>query len=246
MNQNTMPPSKSIDNKTAQMLVNELMQVIKGEKDVERLEARVEEMHYQDAQQQAALKTELAQLKALNQQMTEEAHSLATALKGQAKMQGNWGELVLENVLTRSGLQDGSDYRREVSFNTESGRQRPDVIVYLPQQKHLIIDAKVSLNAYTRYVNADDELERKQALKEHVKAVADRIAELSDRRYFELGDLNSPEMVFMFVPIESAFVEALRAAPEGQQVHVAAIRAGARTLPAPSWQTVRCTRLRKS
>ncbi len=172
---------------------------------------RVEEIHYQDAQQQATLKAELAQLKELNRQMTEEAHELATALKGQAKKQGNWGELVLENVLARSGLQPDRDYRREVSFNTEEGRQRPDAIIYLPENKHLIVDAKVSLNAYTRYVNAEDELERKQALKEHVKAVADRIAELADRRYFDLGDLNSPEMVFMFVPIESAFVEALRA-----------------------------------
>ena len=171
---------------------------------------RVEEMHHQDAQQQASLKTELTQLKELNRQMTEEAHSLATALKGQSKMQGNWGELVLENVLARSGLQADRDYRREVSFTTESGRQRPDVIVYLPQQKHLIIDAKVSLNAYTRYVNADDELDRKAALREHVQAVSDRITELADRRYFDLGELNSPDMVFMFIPIESAFVEAMR------------------------------------
>ncbi len=172
---------------------------------------RVEEMHHQDAQQQAALRTELKQLQELNQRMTAEAHDLATALKGQAKKQGNWGELVLENVLARSGLQEGRDYRREVSFAAEQGRQRPDVIVYLPDDKHLIVDAKVSLNAYTRYVNSDDEIERKQALKEHVKAVADRITELADRRYFALDDLNSPEMVFMFVPIESAFVEALRA-----------------------------------
>ena len=168
-------------------------------------------MHHQDAQQQASLKTELTQLKELNRQMTEEAHSLATALKGQSKMQGNWGELVLENVLARSGLQADRDYRREVSFTTESGRQRPDVIVYRPQQKHLIIDAKVSLNAYTRYVNADDELDRKAALREHVQAVSDRITELADRRYFDLGELNSPDMVFMFIPIESAFVEAMRA-----------------------------------
>lgn len=173
--------------------------------------SRVEEIHYQDAQQQAALKAELAQLKDLNRQMSEEAHDLATALKGHAKKQGNWGELVLENVLARSGLQLGRDYRREVSFNTDDGKRRPDVIVYLPQEKHLIVDAKVSLNAYTRYVNAEDELERKQALKEHVQAIGDRIAELSDRRYFELDDLNSPEMVFMFIPVESAFVEALRA-----------------------------------
>jgi DNA recombination protein RmuC len=172
---------------------------------------RVEEIHYQDAQQQATLKAELANLKELNQQMTAEAHGLATALKGQAKKQGNWGELVLENVLMRSGLQEGKDYRREVSFNTEEGKRRPDVIIYLPDAKHLIVDSKVSLNAYTRYVNAEDELERKQALAEHVKAVGDRIKELADRRYFELGDLNSPEMVFMFVPVESAFVEALRA-----------------------------------
>lgn len=178
---------------------------------ITEFKTRVEEMHHQDAQQQAALRTELKQLQELNQRMTTEAHELATALKGQAKKQGNWGELVLENVLARSGLQEGHDYRREVSFSGEHGRQRPDVIVYLPENKHLIIDAKVSLNAYTRYVNADDEPERKQALKEHVKAVADRITELADRRYFALGDLNSPEMVFMFVPIESAFVEALRA-----------------------------------
>ncbi len=172
---------------------------------------RVEEMHYQDAQQQAALRAELTQLKELNRQMTEEAHGLATALKGQAKKQGNWGELVLDNVLARSGLEAGKDYRREVSFTTEEGRQRPDVIVYLPQDKHLVVDAKVSLNAYTRYVNAEEEFERKHALKEHVQAIADRISELADRRYFALDNLNTPEMVFMFIPVESAFVEALRA-----------------------------------
>lgn len=172
---------------------------------------RVEEIHYQDTQQQAMLKSELESLKSLNQQMSAEAHDLATALKGQAKKQGNWGELVLENVLARSGLQEGKDFRREVSFKADEGKQRPDVIVYLPDAKHLIVDAKVSLNAYTRYVNADEELLRKQALAEHVKAVSDRIKELSDRRYFDLGELNSPEMVFMFVPVESAFVEALRA-----------------------------------
>ena len=173
---------------------------------------KVEEIHYQDTQQQAALKVELNQLKELNRQMTEEAHDLATALKGQAKKQGNWGELILDNVLARSGLQLGTDYRREVTFTTnEDGKQRPDVIVYLPQERHLIIDAKVSLNAYTRFVNAEDELERKQAIKEHVAAVSARITELADRRYFDLGAINSPEMVFMFIPVESAFVEALRA-----------------------------------
>lgn len=173
--------------------------------------SRVEEIHTEETRQQATLKVELDQLKDLNRQITEEAHSLATALKGEAKKQGNWGELVLENVLDRSGLREGVDFRREVSFDGEEGRRRPDVIVHLPQGKHLVIDAKVSLNAYTRYVNAEDDMVRQQALREHVAAVASRIQELADRNYFQLPGLNSPEMVFMFIPIESAFVEALRA-----------------------------------
>ncbi|WP_312904991.1 DNA recombination protein RmuC [Stutzerimonas nitrititolerans] len=150
-------------------------------------------------------------LKELNRQITQEAQDLTTALKGQKKAQGNWGELVLENVLERSGLVNGKDFKREVSFTGEINRQRPDVIVYLPQGKHLIIDAKVSLNAYTRYINAEDDAERRMALAEHVTAVGQRIKELSDRSYFDLPGLNAPEMVFMFVPIESAFVEALKA-----------------------------------
>lgn len=173
--------------------------------------SKVEEIHAKDLEQQATLRAELGQLKDLNRQITEEAHGLAVALKGQAKMQGNWGELVLGNVLDRAGLCEGKDYRREPNFNTEEGRRRPDVVLQLPQNKHLVIDAKVSLNAYTRYVNADEPAERAQALKEHVAAIASRIQELSDRSYFELPGLNTPEMVFMFIPIESAFVEALRA-----------------------------------
>lgn len=196
---------------TAQNQVNigELLNPLK-ERMIE-FKAKVEEIHNKDTEQQATLKAELTQLKELNRQMTEEAHGLATALKGQAKMQGNWGELVLGNVLDRSGLREGKDFKREVSFNTEEGRKRPDVVIYLPQSKHLVIDAKVSLNAYTRYVNAEGDAERQQALKEHVTAIGSRIQELSDRKYFDLPGLNSPEMVFMFIPIESAFVEALRA-----------------------------------
>ena len=178
---------------------------------IREFKAKVEDIHLKDTEQQATLKAELNQLKDLNRQITEEAHGLATALKGQFKMQGNWGEMVLENILDRSGLRSGKEYRREVSFNTATGRSRPDVIVYLPQEKHLIIDSKVSLNAYTRYVNGKDEIEQQLALKEHVVAISSRIKELSDRNYFELPGINSPEMVFMFIPIESAFVEALRA-----------------------------------
>lgn len=172
---------------------------------------KVETIHTNDLKQREALKTELKHLQELNRQITEETHQLSTALKGQKKTQGNWGELILENVLDRSGLQADKDYRREVSINTEDGKRRPDVIVYLPENKHLIIDSKVSLNAYTRYVNAENEIERAQAIKEHIQAISDRLKELSGKNYFDLPGMNSPEMVFMFIPIESAFVEAIRA-----------------------------------
>ena len=178
---------------------------------VNDFKTRVEEIHSKEIMQRAELKSELKQLHELNRQMTEEASNLSTALKGEKKTQGNWGELILENVLDRSGLIAGKDYKREVSFNTVDGRRRPDVIVYLPEEKHLVIDAKVSLNAYTRYVNSEDEAERTLAIKEHVAAFTQRMSELSDKNYFELPGIKSPEMVFMFVPIESAFVEAIKA-----------------------------------
>lgn len=179
---------------------------------IDQFRAKVEDIHHKDTQQQATLASELNHLKELNRQITQEAHDLSTALRGQKKTQGNWGELILENVLERSGLIAGKDFKREVSMTTAEGqRQRPDVLVYLPQEKHLIIDAKVSLNAYTRYINSEDETERRVALAEHVQAISQRIRELSDRNYFELPGLNAPEMVFMFIPIESAFVEALKA-----------------------------------
>ncbi|MCF6751747.1 DNA recombination protein RmuC [Stutzerimonas degradans] len=178
---------------------------------IDTFKREVQEIHHRETTQQGELRKELESLKALNQQITTEAHELSTALRGQKKLQGNWGELVLENVLDRSGLQKGKDYDREVSFTTEEGRQRPDAVVYLPQGKHLIIDAKVSLNAYTRFVNAEDEGERTIALKDHVQAVGNRIKELADRDYYKLPGLNSPDIVFMFIPIESAFVEALKA-----------------------------------
>ncbi|MDT8405700.1 MAG: DNA recombination protein RmuC [Methylococcales bacterium] len=178
---------------------------------LDQFKKEVHDIHHRETHQQGELRKELETLKTLNQQITTEAHELSTALKGQKKLQGNWGELVLENVLDRSGLRQGQDYQREVSINTETGRQRPDAVVYLPHGKHLIIDAKVSLNAYTRYVNAEDDNERASALKEHVKAITQHIKTLAGREYFQLPGLNSPDMVFMFIPIESAFVEAFKA-----------------------------------
>lgn len=182
----------------------------------ERIDAfrtQVESIQKQEIADQARLRTEIEQLRALNIQISEEAHALATALKGKKKMQGDWGELVLENILESSGLREGIDYLKQSSINTEDGRRRPDVIINLPQGKHLVIDAKVSLNAYVECVNAEDELTRTQALAAHVAAINDRINELSDRHYDQLPGIHSPEVVFLFMPIESAFVEAIRADP---------------------------------
>lgn len=171
---------------------------------------KVESIHVEELKQRSELRAELINLQNLNRQITDQADKLTNALQGQKKVQGNWGELMLENVLDNSGLRLGTDYKREVSFTTAEGRQRPDVIVYLPQNKHLIIDAKTSLAAYTRYVNAENDLESQQALAEHAHAVAARINELADRDYYKLPGLNSPEVVIMFIPIESAYVEALK------------------------------------
>ena len=171
---------------------------------------KVEKIHEQELQQRAELRMELKQLQALNREITEQTHQLSTALQGQKKMQGNWGELILENVLDSAGLRPDLDYRREVSFTTDEGRFRPDVVVYLPQNKHLVIDAKTSLSAYTRYVNAEEDESRQIALREHCKAIAARIDELAGKNYDRLPGINSPDLVIMFIPIESAFSEAIR------------------------------------
>jgi DNA recombination protein RmuC len=200
--------TKSLTETNKQSLTNVMNPFQESMKEFKK---EAQEIHHRETTQQGELKKELEHLKELNKAISDEAHQLTTALRGQKKLQGNWGELVLENVLDRSGLVLGQDYKREVSITTEEGKQRPDAIVYLPQQKHLIIDAKVSLEAYTQFVNSEDDVLRAQALKAHVRAISDRITELADRNYYKLPGLNSPEMVFMFVPIESAFVEALKA-----------------------------------
>jgi len=195
---------RSLSQQNLQQLLNPLHQDVKGFRE------KVELIHTEDLKQRSELKTELLNLQKLNRDITEQADKLTQALQGQKKVQGNWGELILENVLDSAGLRVGKDYQREVSFTTEQGRRRPDVIVYLPEQRHLVIDAKTSLAAYTRYVNADDDSQRLVAIREHTQAVSDRIKELSDKRYFELPNLNSPDIVVMFIPIESAYIEALR------------------------------------
>ena len=145
---------REINRESIQTLLSPIQSEMKGFRE------KVEHIHTEEIRQRSELKTELKHLQQLNREITDQAEQLTSALQGQKKVQGNWGELILENVLDSSGLRPGVDYEREVSIRTETGNLRPDAIVYLPQDKHLIIDAKTSLLAYTRYVNAENDLER--------------------------------------------------------------------------------------
>jgi len=157
----------------------------------------------------SALKEQLLGLKDLNQQMTKETTNLTRALKGDSKMQGNWGELVLERVLEKSGLEKDREYFVQQSFTLDNGsRVLPDVVLHLPDAKKMIIDSKVSLTAYERLVNADDD-DKPQFLKAHINSIRKHVDQLSDKKYEDLYDIESPDFVLMFIPIEPAFAVAI-------------------------------------
>ncbi|WP_420589814.1 DNA recombination protein RmuC [Bacterioplanoides sp.] len=175
------------------------------------LRKKVEDVHLHDAKDRATLRTQITELHKLNQQMSSEAQALTTALRGEQKVQGNWGEMVLETVLERSGLRAGEEYVREQSHHDDSGqRYRPDVIINLPEGKHIIVDSKVSLTAYSESVNAETDEQREAALKRHVESVRIHIKSLSEKAYQQLEGLNSPDFVFLFMPIEPAFMAAFQ------------------------------------
>lgn len=175
------------------------------------LRKKVEDVHLHDAKDRATLRTQITELHKLNQQMSSEAQALTTALRGEQKVQGSWGEMVLETVLERSGLRAGEEYVREQSHHDDSGqRYRPDVIINLPEGKHIIVDSKVSLTAYSESVNAETDEQREAALKRHVESVRIHIKSLSEKAYQQLEGLNSPDFVFLFMPIEPAFMAAFQ------------------------------------
>ncbi|WP_246624831.1 DNA recombination protein RmuC [Oceanobacter mangrovi] len=175
------------------------------------LRKKVEDVHLSDAKDRAALQAQMLELHKLNQQMSSEAHALTTALRGEHKTQGNWGEMVLETVLDSSGLRRGVEYVREQSHEDGSGqRYRPDVIIKLPEGRHIVVDSKVSLTAYTDYVNAVTEEARSSALKRHIESVRNHVRGLGNKAYQNLNGLNSPDFVFMFMPVEPAFMLAFQ------------------------------------
>jgi len=173
---------------------------------------RVDEVHHNDAKDRASLREHLAQLEGLNRQMSEDALNLTQALKGESKAQGNWGEMILERILETSGLREGHEFLREDSTDIGGGkRHRPDVIVRMPGDKHIIIDSKVSLTDYERALSATEQADRKQAIKAHVGSLKNHIRSLSDKRYDQLPNIHSPDYVLMFVPIEGAYMMAIEA-----------------------------------
>jgi len=178
---------------------------------LEGLRKKVDDVYVSESKDRAALKAQIGELHNLNKQITEEASSLARALRGEKKTQGNWGELVLETVLEKSGLREGEEFVREKSITNEEGdRLRPDVIINLPEDKHIVVDAKVSLNAYTDYVNAENDADRVKYLKSHIDAVRIHIKSLAEKSYAKLPGINSPDFVFLFMPIEPAFMVAFQ------------------------------------
>lgn len=177
--------------------------------------AAVEETHKTDIRERSSLKTEITQLTSLNKTLGAQAQSLTDALRGQAKVRGNWGEAILLRVLEESGLREGHEFTVQPSFTTdENRRQQPDVVVNLPEDRFVIIDSKLSLVAYERYTAADDEATRAAALRDHVAAIQTHINELSRKDYAKLYGLKALDFVLMFVPIEPALMVALQAAPE--------------------------------
>ncbi len=177
---------------------------------IQLFEKKVEDTHKESIDYHAALRQQILGLREMNEQMSKETINLTKALKGDSKLQGNWGELVLERVLEKSGLEKGREYEVQQSFTNEEGtRILPDVIINLPDGKKMVVDSKVSLTGYERYINEEDEVLKVTYLKEHVNSIKRHVEQLSAKNYHDIYQMESPDFVLLFIPIEPAFALAL-------------------------------------
>ncbi len=177
---------------------------------LQEFKKKVEDVYDKEAKDRSLLSHELKALKELNQKMSQDAQNLTTALKGENKTQGSWGEMVLERVLESSGLRLNEEYIRETTLKNDDGEKyRPDVIVNLPNDRQVIIDAKTSLTNYEQYVSSQNEIDKINALTLHIKSINTHIDSLSNKRYEELKGVNTLDFIFMFIPIESALMLAM-------------------------------------
>lgn len=173
-------------------------------------EKKVEDTHKESIDYHAALRQQILGLQIMNEQMSKETINLTKALKGDSKMQGNWGELILERVLEKSGLEKGREYEVQKSFSTDEGlRVFPDVVINLPDGKKMVVDSKVSLVAYEKYINEEDDQLKLLYLKEHVISIKRHVEQLGAKNYHDLYQIESPDFVLLFIPMEPAFAIAL-------------------------------------
>ncbi len=178
---------------------------------IKDFEKRVEEAYDKELRDKISLREEVRKLYDLNSKISQEANNLTKALRGDTRKQGNWGETILERILEQSGLKKGAEYETQfVTTNQDGNSIKPDVVVFLPDNKHLIIDAKVSLTAYDRYVNTEEDEERKEFLRDHINSVRSHVKILSDKNYYTGQGLRSPDFVLLFLPIESSFSAAVQ------------------------------------
>ncbi|WP_069660049.1 DNA recombination protein RmuC [Arcticibacter eurypsychrophilus] len=178
---------------------------------IKLFEQKVDKVYKAESDERNVLKGEISKLMDLNKQISEEAHNLTKALKADTKKQGNWGEVILDRILEASGLILGESYSKQTSFTDEDGnRLQPDVVVNLPDNKHLIIDSKVSLIAYERLVNCEEESDRLTYLNDHINSIKGHIKNLCSKNYCDLYGINSPDFVLLFIPIESSFAVAIK------------------------------------
>jgi DNA recombination protein RmuC len=189
--------------------INAIMTPLKEK--IEAFQKQVETVYKVESTERNTLKGEITTLVDLNKKISEQANNLANALKGDSKTQGNWGEVILERALERSGLEKDKEYKIQYSLkNSEGDRLQPDVVVFLPNNKHIIIDSKVSLTSYEAFISAQAEEEKKQHLLKHLVSVKKHIDELSRKDYQSLIDINTLDFVLLFMPIESSFSIALQ------------------------------------
>ncbi|WP_338407910.1 DNA recombination protein RmuC [uncultured Flavobacterium sp.] len=177
---------------------------------IQLFEKKVEDTHKESIDYHAALRQQIIGLSEMNAQMSKETLNLTKALKGDSKMQGNWGELVLERVLEKSGLEKDREYSVQQSHTNEGGqRVFPDVVINLPDGKKMIVDSKVSLTAYEKYINEEDDSLKNGYLKEHVNSIKRHVDQLGEKNYHDLYQIESPDFVLLFIPMEPAFAMAL-------------------------------------
>lgn len=178
---------------------------------IQLFEKKVEDTHKESIDYHAALRQQILGLREMNEQMSKETVNLTKALKGDSKMQGNWGELVLERVLEKSGLEKGREYDVQTAHESAEGqRVFPDVVIHLPDGKKMIVDSKVSLTAYEKWINEENETLKTGYLKEHVNSIKRHVDQLGEKNYQDLYQIESPDFVLLFIPLEPAFAIALQ------------------------------------